>query len=162
MLYILLMSSLLISFNILKMKHPLIMGFMLIIQTLLISLILGFINNIFWFSYILFIIMIGGMMILFIYMTSLASNEKFIFSSTWFFMNTLIFFSMIFFILLISPYEFTLISMNNEMSTILNLNKLYNLNSKNITLISIIYLLITLIIIIKITNKDMGPLRQKN
>nr|YP_010626113.1 NADH dehydrogenase subunit 6 [Sininocellia gigantos]WBK02937.1 NADH dehydrogenase subunit 6 [Sininocellia gigantos] len=162
MLYILLMTSILISINILKMKHPLIMGFMLIMQTLLISLISGFLNNIYWFSYILFIIMIGGMMILFIYMTSLASNEKFIFSSLWFFINFITFFSLILLIMWIFPYEFNIINLNNEQNLIFNLNKLYNMNSKNITLISIIYLLITLIIVIKITNKNLGPLRQKN
>nr|AMW68005.1 NADH dehydrogenase subunit 6 [Inocellia fujiana] len=145
-----------------KNKTSLIMGFLLIIQTLLISLITGFINNLFWFSYILFIIMIGGMMILFIYMTSLASNEKYQFSSSFFSMNIFFLMIIIFMLIIIDPFYFNLINMNNEMSTIFNLNKLYNLNSKNITLISIIYLLFTLITVIKITNKNLGPLRQKN
>nr|YP_010625996.1 NADH dehydrogenase subunit 6 [Negha inflata]WBK02742.1 NADH dehydrogenase subunit 6 [Negha inflata] len=162
MFYMILIISLMITINIIKMKHPLIMGFLLIIQTLLISLISGMMNNLFWFSYILFIIMIGGMMILFIYMTSLASNEKFNFSSSFFFMNLGILFFLILFIMLTYSFSFNLFNMNNEMSIIFNLNKLYNLNSKNITLISIIYLLITLIIVIKITNKNLGPLRQKN
>nr|YP_010626061.1 NADH dehydrogenase subunit 6 [Inocellia biprocessus]WBK02859.1 NADH dehydrogenase subunit 6 [Inocellia biprocessus] len=162
MLYIILMMSILITMNIVKMKHPLIMGFLLIIQTLLISLITGFINNLFWFSYILFIIMIGGMMILFIYMTSLASNEKYQFSSSFFFMNIFLLLFMILLIMIIDPFYLNLINLNNEMSMIFNLNKLYNLNSKNITLISIIYLLFTLITVIKITNKNLGPLRQKN
>nr|AMW68018.1 NADH dehydrogenase subunit 6 [Negha inflata] len=162
MFYMILIISLMITVNIIKMKHPLIMGFLLIIQTLLVSLISGMMNNLFWFSYILFIIMIGGMMILFIYMTSLASNEKFNFSSSFFFMNLGILFFMILFILMTYSYSFNLFNTNNELSIIFNLNKLYNLNSKNITLISIIYLLITLIIVIKITNKNLGPLRQKN
>nr|YP_010625983.1 NADH dehydrogenase subunit 6 [Parainocellia braueri]WBK02729.1 NADH dehydrogenase subunit 6 [Parainocellia braueri] len=162
MLFIILMMSILISMNIVKMKHPLIMGFLLIIQTLLISLITGFINNMFWFSYILFIIMIGGMMILFIYMTSLASNEKYQFSSSFFFMNISLLFLFIIMLFIIDPFYFNSINMNNEMNITLNLNKLYNLNSKNITLISIIYLLFTLITVIKITNKNLGPLRQKN
>nr|YP_010626126.1 NADH dehydrogenase subunit 6 [Inocellia tibetana]WBK02950.1 NADH dehydrogenase subunit 6 [Inocellia tibetana] len=161
MLYMILMTSLLISINIVKMKHPLIMGFLLIIQTLLISLITGFINNLFWFSYILFIIMIGGMMILFIYMTSLASNEKYQFSSSFFYMNYFLFILITFMLLIIDPFYFHNINLNNETSIIFNLNKLYNLNSKNITLISIIYLLFTLITVIKITNKNLGPLRQK-
>nr|YP_010625970.1 NADH dehydrogenase subunit 6 [Parainocellia bicolor]WBK02716.1 NADH dehydrogenase subunit 6 [Parainocellia bicolor] len=162
MLYIILLMSILISMNIVKMKHPLIMGFLLIIQTLLISLITGFINNMFWFSYILFIIMIGGMMILFIYMTSLASNEKYSFSSTLFFLNMHLLMIFIFLLIIIDPYYLNMINMNNENNISLNLNKLYNLNSKNITLISIIYLLFTLITVIKITNKNLGPLRQKN
>nr|YP_010626022.1 NADH dehydrogenase subunit 6 [Inocellia elegans]WBK02781.1 NADH dehydrogenase subunit 6 [Inocellia elegans] len=162
MLYTILMLSILITMNIVKMKHPLIMGFLLIIQTLLISLITGFINNLFWFSYILFIIMIGGMMILFIYMTSLASNEKYHFSSSFFLMNFMLITFMILLLLIIDPFYFNMINLNNEKSIILNLNKLYNMNSKNITLVSIIYLLFTLITVIKITNKNLGPLRQKN
>nr|YP_010626048.1 NADH dehydrogenase subunit 6 [Inocellia digitiformis]WBK02846.1 NADH dehydrogenase subunit 6 [Inocellia digitiformis] len=162
MLYLILMMSILITINIVKMKHPLIMGFLLIIQTLLISLITGFINNMFWFSYILFIIMIGGMMILFIYMTSLASNEKYQFSSSFFFLNISMLMIFIMMLIFLDPSYFNLINMNNEMNISFNLNKLYNLNSKNITLISIIYLLFTLITVIKITNKNLGPLRQKN
>nr|WBK02820.1 NADH dehydrogenase subunit 6 [Inocellia sinensis]WBK02833.1 NADH dehydrogenase subunit 6 [Inocellia sinensis] len=162
MLYLTLMMSIFITINIVKMKHPLIMGFLLIIQTLLISLITGFINNLFWFSYILFIIMIGGMMILFIYMTSLASNEKYQFSSSFFLLNISLLMIFILMLMIIDYFYFSNINMNNEMSIIFNLNKLYNLNSKNITLISIIYLLFTLITVIKITNKNLGPLRQKN
>nr|WBK02872.1 NADH dehydrogenase subunit 6 [Inocellia (Epinocellia) sp.] len=162
MFYIILMMSILISVNIVKMKHPLIMGFLLIIQTLLISMITGFINNLFWFSYILFIIMIGGMMILFIYMTSLASNEKYQFSSSFFFLNFYLLLIFILMLIIMDPFYFNHINMNNETSIFFNLNKLYNLNSKNITLINIIYLLFTLITVIKITNKNLGPLRQKN
>jgi len=43
----------------------------------IICLIRGTIYRRFWFSYILFIIIIGGMLVLFIYITRLASNEIF-------------------------------------------------------------------------------------
>jgi len=43
----------------------------------MICLIRGTIYRRFWFSYILFIIIIGGILVLFIYITRLASNEIF-------------------------------------------------------------------------------------
>ena len=52
-------------------------GTFVVICTTIISLIRGIIYKRFWFSYILFIIIVGGMLVLFICMTRLASNEIF-------------------------------------------------------------------------------------
>jgi len=49
---------------------------MLILQTLLVALISGLIIDRFWFSYILVLIFLGGILILFIYVAALASNEQ--------------------------------------------------------------------------------------
>nr|APT41430.1 NADH dehydrogenase subunit 6 [Brumptomyia travassosi] len=152
------------------MSHPLAMGLMLLVQTTLIALIIGLMMKTFWFSYILFLTFLGGMLILFIYITSLAANEMFTFSSKMLliFMTTI---SLIMTILLIT--DKTLISYfihNNEMmnffnmkflfkENILNLNKLYNFPTNLIMLMMVIYLLLTLIIIVKITNFNSGPLR---
>nr|QNV11699.1 NADH dehydrogenase subunit 6 [Rhamphomyia barbata] len=74
------------SFIFMQMNHPLAMGLMLLMQTFLICLITGLMTKSFWFSYILFLIFLGGMLVLFIYVTSLASNEMFSMS-----MNLMIF-----------------------------------------------------------------------
>ena len=50
------------------------MGLTLLIQTILVSIISGLITKTFWFSYILFLVFLGGILVLFIYVTSLASN----------------------------------------------------------------------------------------
>jgi hypothetical protein len=60
-----------------QIKHPLAIGLMLLIQTTIVCIIRGTKYKRFWFSYILFIIIIGGMLVLFIYITRLASNEVF-------------------------------------------------------------------------------------
>ena len=52
-------------------------GLILLIQTIIVCLIRGKIYRRFRFSYILFIIIIGGRLVLFIYITRLASNEIF-------------------------------------------------------------------------------------
>nr|UFZ13421.1 NADH dehydrogenase subunit 6 [Neohermes inexpectatus] len=160
------------SWNFTQMNHPLAMGLILLIQTTLISIISGNIMKTFWFSYLLFLIMLGGMLVLFIYMTSLASNEKFSFSMNNLMFNSLImlFFILIFlfndnFIMMINNLNMDMNFMNNFINTkenSLNLIKLYNYPIMNLTLLLVNYLFLTLIIVVKITNINYGPLRQFN
>nr|AMW67836.1 NADH dehydrogenase subunit 6 [Fontecilla graphicus] len=169
---ILILISMFLSINFLQMNHPLSMGLNLLIQTIMVSMICGFISKSFWFAYILFLIMLGGMLVLFIYMTSLASNELFSFSMKNF-MFLMISFIMMSFILMLNDnfiwftenYDNT--NMNNYMmysnlENEMNLLKLYNNPTMNITLMMIIYLFLTLIIMVKLTNINYGPLRLKN
>nr|YP_009995269.1 NADH dehydrogenase subunit 6 [Ochthebius remotus]QNP09659.1 NADH dehydrogenase subunit 6 [Ochthebius remotus] len=163
MLMYLLLLNYLFSMLFIFMSHPLSMGLMLLIQVILISLITGFLNFNFWFSYILFLVMIGGMLVLFIYMTSIASNEKFKINTN------LILFIMLFMLLsimlmLTDNFLYNLTSFNKYIminSEYYTLSKFYNMPSNTIMFMLIIYLLITLIAIVKITNFKMGPLRQK-
>nr|YP_010385071.1 NADH dehydrogenase subunit 6 [Hyphydrus ovatus]UPL65081.1 NADH dehydrogenase subunit 6 [Hyphydrus ovatus] len=156
----------------LLMNHPMSMGLILMIQTISISLISGFYSYSFWFSYILFIIMVGGMLVLFMYMTSLASNEKFKFSN-----KTIIISMLMFFIaaLTFNIDQFMMNPMfknNNLMENISNfilyknenINSLmifYNNPNSMITIMLMNYLLITLIAVVKITKSNQGSLRQK-
>nr|ASM41793.1 NADH dehydrogenase subunit 6 [Leptura arcuata]QVM79137.1 NADH dehydrogenase subunit 6 [Leptura annularis] len=150
------------------MSHPLTSGFILLIQTILISIFTGMLTYNFWFSYILFLIMIGGMLILFIYMTSIASNEKFNFS----YKLLILFFSMLMFYLIylyIDSYFFNmllntydLIKFNNYSNYKFSMMKLSNWPNNLIIILMIIYLLITLIAVVKITKIQHGPLRQMN
>nr|YP_010401680.1 NADH dehydrogenase subunit 6 [Symphoromyia crassicornis]UQU69103.1 NADH dehydrogenase subunit 6 [Symphoromyia crassicornis] len=165
--------SIIMGMIFIQMNHPLAMGLMLLIQTFLVCLISGLITKTFWFSYILFLIFLGGMLVLFIYVTSLASNEMFSLSMK-LTINTIIMFFFSFFIILfmdkslIMPFlpNMEMININfmenylNENS--INLNKLYNFPTNIITLLLINYLLLTLIVIVKITNLYYGPLRQMN
>nr|AWN56260.1 NADH dehydrogenase subunit 6 [Euschistus heros] len=67
----------LLSMMMMWMNHPLSMGLILILQTIMIAMIAGFMAKSFFFSYIITIIMLSGALVLFIYMASVASNEKF-------------------------------------------------------------------------------------
>jgi len=163
-------------FIFLTIKHPLSIGLALITQTLFLSLLTGIYTPIFWFSYSLFLIFIGGILILFIYITSLASNETFIFSLNF---KLSKFFFLLITIIIIFVYltDFkslfiinktlnsetfnlifikTLIEQNN-----LILNKIYNFPINIITIILVNYLFLTLIATVKITNIFKGPLRPK-
>nr|UOU85185.1 NADH dehydrogenase subunit 6 [Cephalops aeneus] len=164
--------SLMITMNFLfmQMNHPLAMGLILMTQTILVCLLTGLISKTFWFSYILFLIFLGGMLVLFIYVTSLASNEMFSMSIK-LMMTMLILLSFIMIILfLFNNNDIYNFMFNNEIKKIdmnlsfikessISLNKLYNFPTNLITLMLINYLLITLIATVKITKFFYGPLR---
>nr|YP_010737951.1 NADH dehydrogenase subunit 6 [Ceratophyllus anisus]WEQ92361.1 NADH dehydrogenase subunit 6 [Ceratophyllus anisus] len=161
--------GLIFTFTFSKMSHPLSMGFMLMIQTLWISIFIGIISKTFWFSYILFITFLGGMLILFIYMTSLSSNEYFKFSIKTFMFSLMMFIIMLliinfmdltFFNYLNNSDSFIFNSLSYSNINILNMNKLYNYPNNLITITLIIYLLMTLIIVVKITDLFIGPMRK--
>nr|ARH54673.1 NADH dehydrogenase subunit 6 [Stenurella nigra] len=155
-----------LSMLFLFLNHPLSFGAILLLQTILISLITGMVNYNYWFSYILFLIMIGGMLILFIYMTSIASNEKFKFSYKLLMLSLMIMslFIMTFIDLYLNEMNLNLsdtINQNKNYNFNLSMNKFFNWPNNSITYLMIIYLLITLIAIVKITKIKYGPLRQK-
>lgn len=148
-------------------------GLTLLIQTLLICIYIGISSNSFWFSYILFLIFIGGILILFIYIASLSSNEK-IKVSFKYIIFWILFINLIFIISQFLIDNFFLIWTKNLEINIINdyyqlidenfliLSKIYDIPNNKLTIIIIIYLLLTLIIIVKITNSFIGPLRTKN
>nr|YP_010161944.1 NADH dehydrogenase subunit 6 [Tachycines zorzini]QRI61346.1 NADH dehydrogenase subunit 6 [Tachycines zorzini] len=155
-------------------NHPLTMTLIIIMQTLMICLSTGIIYQSFWFSYILFLVFLGGMLVLFIYITSLASNEMFkIPAWTLIIMMGMIVTIMFMYLIMDSSLSSSIINnidminINNYMSTTysesnLSLTKLYNNPSNLITLMLVMYLFLTLIVIVNITNIFKGPIRQKN
>nr|YP_010554721.1 NADH dehydrogenase subunit 6 [Parapsyche elsis]UYO79354.1 NADH dehydrogenase subunit 6 [Parapsyche elsis] len=155
------------SLMMLFLSTPLSLGALILIQTLLTCVLINLTLNMYWISYIFYLIMLGGLLILFMYMCSIASNE----------LISLQLPMMIYFITtLITMYVYTIYSphlptpMSAEPSlTDTNLiminenklicNKMYNSYTFNLTLIIIIYLLISLSVVTKLTNSSNGPLR---
>nr|YP_009271743.1 NADH dehydrogenase subunit 6 [Osmoderma opicum]ANY28001.1 NADH dehydrogenase subunit 6 [Osmoderma caeleste] len=162
---ILMSISLISSLILMFLTHPLSMGLILMIQTIIVTLSMGLFNLNFWYSYILFLVMIGGMLVLFIYMTSVASNEKFSFSLKSKMTLMLLFILIIMTIPLLDSYMININniyedSINNSVHPLTSLNKFLNYPMMMILILMIIYLLITLIAVVKITNIKQGPLRQ--
>nr|QWB85867.1 NADH dehydrogenase subunit 6 [Ulochaetes vacca] len=165
-----LLISILLSMFFLFMNHPLSFGLILMIQTINISIITGMMNFNFWFSYILFLIMIGGMLILFMYMTSIASNEKFKYSFKFnILMLTFSIMTLLLIIYISTNNPMINLILNNYETKIFNLlinnnltmSKFLNYPSNFTLYLIIMFLLITLIMVVKITNIQYGPLRQK-
>nr|ALO76957.1 NADH deshydrogenase subunit 6 [Fleutiauxia armata] len=159
----LILSSIMFMF----LKHPLSCGLILLIQTLLTSLMTGLMSLNYWYSYILLLIMVGGMLILFIYMTSIASNEKFKFSPK-LTMMILLLTMLTSLLFLIDPYYM------NEFNQIIELkpqetqphenisfSKYLNFPNSMLMTLMILYLLLALIAIVKIINLSYGSLRHK-
>nr|AVE15618.1 NADH dehydrogenase subunit 6 [Caliris sp. JZ-2017] len=168
MLNILLSMSMTFSMIFLLFNHPLAMGLILLLQTILFSLIMGLMSLSFWFSYILLLIYLGGMLVLFMYVTSLASNEMFYYSN-WIMFTTFGIFGgmMVTFFMLNPNYNFnTYENLNNYLnlkySSYHFLLKMYNYPMNNMTIMMVLYLFLTLIAVVKIIDINTGPLRQMN
>nr|YP_009441731.1 NADH dehydrogenase subunit 6 [Anatis ocellata]AOY39276.1 NADH dehydrogenase subunit 6 [Anatis ocellata] len=149
------------------LKHPISLGSIILTHTIIMCLFMGMMSLNFWFSYILILVMIGGLLVLFIYMTSIASNEKFKFNNKLF---MIIIFLLITLMLTkwmenqyIYYYEMNnelLMNMDMKKNFKFNMSKFLNFPNSNIFIMIIFYLLIAMIAIVKITKLNFGPLRQ--
>lgn len=153
--------------------HPTIIIIILITYNIIICLNLSFNKSIIIYPILFFLIIIRGLLIIFLYFSRLISNEK-----NWLYIqNNLFIYRTLILILFIIirniNYRINSPIMNSlELKTITNLNSLIiNWSSTNliyinplitITLIRIIYLLITIITIIKISLPKILTLRKLN
>nr|QFG40094.1 NADH dehydrogenase subunit 6 [Munidopsis verrilli] len=160
-----------LSFLFLSMTHPLTAGLTLLLQTALVATIAGLACPSFWFSYTLFLIFLGGMLVLFIYVASIASNEQFKFNlkTTLLSLNLSFFFSLLTFLLdptltsnkTITPVSSLAYKLNvNDSAS--QISPIYNTPAYSFTLLVICYLLLTLIMIVKIMTNFSSPLRVAN
>nr|YP_009776007.1 NADH dehydrogenase subunit 6 [Mitjaevia protuberanta]YP_010117072.1 NADH dehydrogenase subunit 6 [Gunungidia aurantiifasciata]QJA16317.1 NADH dehydrogenase subunit 6 [Mitjaevia protuberanta]QPM99286.1 NADH dehydrogenase subunit 6 [Gunungidia aurantiifasciata] len=139
------------------MKNPMSMGFLLLFQTLMMILLMNKMLISSWFAMITFLMMIGGLVIIFTYMSSIASNEKFKIK-----INLMI-------VLLISLMIVDEMILENQIkekqeinfSTNIDLSliKIYNSKSMFMTIMLVLYLLITMISVSKLVKHHEGPLR---
>nr|YP_009250737.1 NADH dehydrogenase subunit 6 [Reticulitermes grassei]AMX23077.1 NADH dehydrogenase subunit 6 [Reticulitermes grassei] len=160
---LLMSTSMMTSMMSTQMKHPLAMGMMLLLQTMMTCLISGTMYKSFWFSYILFMIMVGGMLVLFMYMTSLASNEMFYPTSKMMMTATILSPTMMY----LMPDQ----TNNKEMNTheytskdeiMMTTTMMYNQITGMMTIMLVMYMLLTLIVVVNIINLSSGPLRHTN
>nr|AQP28076.1 NADH dehydrogenase subunit 6 [Macrotermes sp. B TB-2017] len=156
-------TSMMTSITFTQMKHPMAMGLMLLIQTTMVCLMSGMMYKSFWFSYILFMIMVGGMLVLFMYMTSLASNEMFSPSNK---LMTMMLMTMPA-LMYLMPSKTNNKEMNehstmleNEITTTTTV--MYNQMMGMMTTLLVLYMLMTLIVVVNIINVSKGPLRHSN
>lgn len=153
----------------LSANHPVSLGLILILHTLLIRIVTGLTGGRFWFSYILFLVFLGGVLVLFIYITSLASNEKFMLG--WGRLGVgLILVSLVFIGLTIyflpSTYLNDLGRWVIQVPCYQGLGglviKLYRVESFKSTALLILYLLYALLVCANIVGKYSGALRNFN
>lgn len=138
------------------LNHPLSIGIILILQTFLFSFFAGIIMPSFWYSYILILIFLGGLLILFIYVSSIASNEQILNKPLLTpFMIILVWFSILA-LFLIYDKQFII---NDNILERYSPKWIFRISLSIISLFLIIYLFIVLLAIVKITKWWGGSIR---
>nr|UPI55296.1 NADH dehydrogenase subunit 6 [Mezira sp.] len=141
-----------LSITFMMMNTPISMGGIVVISTMNIALIMGCELNTFLFSYLLVILMLSGMMVIFMYMAVIASNNMFYPSIK--IMLSFIFMAFITYMVMEkmkSNYSI------NEFNMTINLS--INLM---MTLTAIVMLLMTMVVVVMILSTNSGPLRMSN
>lgn len=140
------------------LNHPLTIGIILIAQTIIIAIFTGILLPSFWYSYILILVFLGGLLILFIYVSTIAANEQIgIIPVSSIIVITLF----VFFIIKISvrliPRKIFLTTDRTPFKE--NYSWIFTLPSSVLTGFLIVYLFIVLIAIVKITKFWGGSIR---
>uniref|UniRef100_A0AAU6PTH1 NADH-ubiquinone oxidoreductase chain 6 n=1 Tax=Homidia sp. TaxID=3054010 RepID=A0AAU6PTH1_9HEXA len=154
---IFLTTSIFLSITTVIYSHPISILVSILLQTSIICLTLWILTKSSWFSFILFLIFLGGLMVLFVYITSLASNEMFKIN---YWDNSILMLTTLMLTLGLTNFTFF-----NEMwsnMTFSILNKILMIFSKNMilpTLTIMSYLLFVLIVAVKISSMMEGPVR---
>lgn len=145
---------------------------LLTLYTIILILKLNYLRNFYWYSYILYLIMIGGILILFIYLTRISNNELLFLNKKYYLILflKLILILVIYFMLIkfIGRLNFFLLNYYQDIIRILKINEEFNLYYKNlyikinmdINIYIIIYLFFTIVISVLICIKNYLPLRQ--
>lgn len=151
MYYIILFSEILLCLNILIISfflfnHPMTILILIISTTIIISILRIKFLKIIWLSLILILLILGGILILFLYLISLIPNKKIIFKKK---------------ILLLLAFGL-IINFNTSNQVNLSINTIINLffpPSIRWLLFIIIYLLLTLIVVIIIIESSKAPIK---
>ena len=151
-------------------SHPILIISIIIIYRILITINISIWKINFLYSIILFLIIIRGLIIIFLYFSRLISNEKinWILSYN---ITFIIIINIIFFIIYIinkKSYNYNIIFNTTDNLSLIEINNkkfqnilnLYNYPFNNLTIICIIFLLIRLFSIIKISSTKSKPLRK--
>nr|BDP28859.1 NADH dehydrogenase subunit 6 [Ixodes angustus] len=129
-------------------NHPMLMLFSIIMITIIMAFKTMMYMKMMWISLILILLVLGGMLILFLYIISLIPNKKI-------FMNKKLILLLI--TMFISMKNFSI----NE-SPFIMINSLFSHSSMNLIIFMMIYLLISLMIVMKIMTSSNSPLKLYN
>nr|ASM82838.1 NADH dehydrogenase subunit 6 [Cryptophyllium tibetense] len=157
---ILLMTNMTMNMMFMLMKHPLSMGITIMMQTMIVSMMSGMMFKSFWFSYILFLMYIGGMMIMFIYMTSLMPNMMF--SMKYKTMIIIIMTMMLMYYIMNKYQQMSNMDMNQTNEQNMMLIKMHMNPSNYNTIMLAMYLMYTMITVYNMTEYKKGTLKLKN
>jgi NADH-ubiquinone oxidoreductase chain 6 len=156
---IILVTSIIFYFSILfnSLTSPLSIGVTIVVIALLVRIFLSFIINRTWLSFLLIIVFLTAIIVIFIYVSSLASNEI----TTVTPQITLVPAVLITIIIYNSNYYLNSIKINILTESFSFMHKIYINNIYLLSIYIIIYLFFVLIVTIKVASLEHFPLRKK-
>lgn len=146
-------------------NHPISLGRILLIQSIFSTLLIITLSKNSLYPLVIFITFTGGLIVIFIYIARIASNEKFKFS--WKILSFIT--PLLFFTIVILNLDKTMLFQNNWMERSIfflkneelkSIVKFLSTNKINLSIILIIYILISLISITNVINSFEGPLKK--
>lgn len=149
--------------------HPIYLLILIIIYRRIICLTISVWSYNFIYSIILFLIIIRGILIIFLYFSRLISNDQTKFSMNIPLILRFIFLNSIIFLLIIKYFNYPIYNFNEILisfqinnNTFNNIIHIFSYPFRNITIICILYLLLTLFTIVKICSIKSSTLRKLN
>nr|CCI69391.1 NADH dehydrogenase subunit 6 [Metacrangonyx sp. 5 MDMBR-2012] len=142
--------------------HPLFMSVMITLQSIIISATIFYFNSVSWFSYLLFMIFLGGMMVILIYVSSLTSNLMMSYYSLKFISIMLFLVLFMFFVFFYNKGNYfydNSINFSNLPFMLTLSGKMYSKDMYLFTILIIYYLLVLLVLTVKVSAFTKGPLR---
>nr|UGK73318.1 NADH dehydrogenase subunit 6 [Ledra trigona] len=145
------------------LSNPMSMGLLLLIYSFLISFMIGKVMVSSWFCIVLVLVMIGGLLVIFMYVSSISSNESFNLNLL-FLLGLILIFLFFFEDFLLENQSFDLMKMMSDLnlSESFSLVKLYNGSCFILTFFLIIYLIFCMVVVSSIVKHFSGPLRSFN
>uniref|UniRef100_A0AAT9FFA8 NADH dehydrogenase subunit 6 n=1 Tax=Haemaphysalis megaspinosa TaxID=1155002 RepID=A0AAT9FFA8_9ACAR len=128
------------------MTHPIMMLMSVMMLTLYMAMIFYHISQFSMISLIMILLILGGMLIIFMYMVSLTPNNKILFN-----------YKMIF----VAAMMLMFINIEIQYKTLehLILNKIYFHSFLNLIMLMMMYLILSLTVVMKLTNSSMSPMK---
>ena len=150
---IILSLSICLIISSITLNSPILIAFNILLVSIILSIILSIIISS-WYAILIFLIYIGGIIVIFSYFIALTPNQT-LKIKNYYIINLIT-------IILIIPYILYFLPNININTNIIICYDLYCINIKPITLLIIIILLIILLIIVKLVKISSGPLRPFN
>nr|YP_010710168.1 NADH dehydrogenase subunit 6 [Lipaphis pseudobrassicae]WCS41468.1 NADH dehydrogenase subunit 6 [Lipaphis pseudobrassicae] len=156
------LTNLIMAITLTMMKSPISSNLIILLQTMTLTMMINLINKTSWISFMIFILYIGGLMIIFLYISSIAFNELNINKN---FKNILLKLILITLMLIYLKMSLNLDNMMYENKFMFEDNY-YFLNMfmlpNNLMIYMIMFILFfMLILIIWMLKINKGPIRQK-
>nr|YP_009255681.1 NADH dehydrogenase subunit 6 [Stygobromus indentatus]AND97089.1 NADH dehydrogenase subunit 6 [Stygobromus indentatus] len=155
-----------ITFLFIFMWHPMSITILIIFQAMIIAVNLYTCTQTSWFTYILLMAFLSGMMIIFAYISSIVPNETMTKMSTLMLSSLVMMLIILLLLVIMSPDPLFFFSLfldpsHFPNSTSISVFKIFNTKTNSMAMMLITYLLIVLIMSVKLTSISHGPLRTK-